>query len=823
MRHSTFMRAGLSGFALSIAIAASAPAMAQDQTGDLDPTTDASSSDDQGIGVIIVTAQRVEQTLQNAGIPIDAVSGDSLTAQNILSAQDITRLVPSITITNGGGSSTSIFLRGVGNVTTNSYFDPAIVPSYDGVVLGRSTGAFSNAFYDLSRVEVLKGPQGILYGRNATGGAVNIIPNRPEFGEFGAGGNFSYGNFDAVNVDGYINIGIGSNSALRIAGTHQVHDGYNRDGTDDLDRSGVRAQFLIEPTDTLSIRLGGDYTWVRGLGAGGSYIGNFQGDTFIPSGLDDSEGFNTPAANAYRQTVLGAPGFGFLNALNQQQSVDYDYWGVNAEITLETGIGDLTVIPAYRVSDGQSFFYGPAFNTAYSDERDEQFTVEARLAGSAGFVDYVVGGFYFDENIDQVSEYNQEFVLPIQNFTASTESWAAFGQLTANITDQFRLIGGLRYTHDTKAIDGSIINFITFCGGIPPLTPPASFGAGCAVPGNLPRYPNFADARSAYDYLIGTGLIPPIPYQENATQVFPLLSGAGVILKDVSAPTDSGSFSRVTWRVGAEWDVTEENLLYATVESGYRAGGFQLASGNTSYDPEYIIAYTIGSKNRFFDNHLQVNVELFNWHYTDQQINYFTVDNTGVLINANKNVGQSDIRGFDVDVIARPLPNTTLSAKVQYLDTEYNGLELITAPPRDNYNCPVTNTGQTTTQGAPVLSFNCSGRPLLFSPEWTLNFGVEQIVPLGNNLEIVGAVNTAWRDEQFGGFNFLDFQLIHSYWTTGANLTLREADGQWSIAAFVNNIEGHRHIQFPQASPIGFATATYTAPRTYGVRASFDF
>ncbi|MDE2435565.1 MAG: TonB-dependent receptor [Sphingomonadales bacterium] len=808
-----------------VMVGLTSPALAQEA---------ASQGDNSGIGEIIVTAQKKEESLQKAAIAIDAVTGEGLVKSGILKADDLNKAVPAIAISNGGGSNTSIFLRGVGNFTNSSYNDPAVTPSYDGVVMGRAAGAFSAAFYDLSRVEVLKGPQGILYGRNATGGAVNIIPARPELGKNGGGFNVSFGNYDAVNADAHVNLAVGETSALRVSATRQVHDGYNRDGTDDLDRAGIRAQYLYKPSSAFSIKLGADYTKVEGMGAGGSYVGAYRpgpsGFTFIPAtGLDSSEGLGTATANAFRTTNLGAPGFGFLAPMNTTPYIRYTYWGVNAELNAETGIGKLTVIPAYRESDGSSSFSGPAFNTAYAKENDKQFSLETRLSGKTGMVDYVVGGFYFNEKVKNVGEYNQEFVLPIQSYDHKTESWAAFGQLTAHLGDKFRLIGGARYTHDNKSIDGIINNFITFCGGIPPVTPPASFGVGtlpggCANPGALPRYPNFTTTTDTVAWLIANGWIASGSTDAAHPQVYPLLSGAGVILKTYNPVVASGTYSRVTWKASAEYDVGPQNLLYATVETGYRAGGFQLAEGRPSYKPEYITAYSVGSKNRFLNNKVQLNLEAFLWKYRDQQITYFTVDSSGTLINSNENAGRLTIKGVDADLIVKPTRTTTLNAKVQYLDSQYDNLHLTTAPPRNNIACPMTLTGQLLSDGVtPIMDFNCSGKPGLFSPKWTVNLGAEQVVPVSGAMELVGSVNTSWRDAQWGGFEYLAFEHIPAYWTTDLNLALRSSNGGWSIGAFVYNLEDKRRIARPQSSPIGLAMANYTAPRTYGLRLSAEF
>jgi iron complex outermembrane receptor protein len=792
------------------------------------PVAAEATTDTSGIGEIIVTAQRREESLQKAGLAIDAVTGNDLVQRGITSAADITKAVPSLSIPQPGGSVASIFIRGVGNITTSSYNDPAVTPSYDGVVLGRGGGVFGAAFYDLQRVEVLKGPQGILYGRNATGGAVNIIPARPEIGRNGMGFNVAFGNYDAVETDAHINLATSANSALRVSAAYSAHDGYNRDGTDDLKRGSLRAQFLVEPSSDLSVRIGADYTHLGGKGAGGSYVGGFipgaSGYTFFPAGLDTSEGFNTPAANAFRAHNLGAPAFAFLGAMNRDQRQDSTYWGVNAEINWQTGIGKLTVIPAYRESRDNSFFYGPAFNIANTNEKVKQGSLEARLSGTAGMFDYVVGGYYFNEKIKANNQYNQEFVLPIVDYRHNTDSYAAFGQLTAHVSDRFRLIGGARYTHDKKSIDGLINNFITFCGGPPPalLTPPASFAAGCATPGNMPYYPNFLNTGDTINWLVANRWIPGNSVDRPGYQVFPLVNGVGAILKTYNPVVDTRSYSRVTWKGSVEFDVAPASLLYATVESGYRAGGLQMTESRTSYLPEFITAYTIGSKNRFFGNHVQLNLEGFLWKYRDQQITYFTVDTSGTLISSNENAGRSTIKGFDADIVVKPTRGTTLSAKVQYLDTRYDNLHLYTASPRDNFGCPFTYTGAVA-GGAPVKDFNCSRNPLLFSPKWTVNLGAEQVVPMGGDVELVGSISSAWRDSQWGAFEYLDFERIPAYWTTDAALTLRSSTGTWALTGFVRNFEDKRRNLAPQASPLGMAVGHYSAPRTWGVRLSSNF
>ncbi len=833
------MRSFLMTTSALVAFVITVPAYAQD----------ALEEDGSGIKEIVVTAQKKEESLQDAAVAIDAVSGADLLAQGVTNARDITKLVPSLTIGNGGGQNSSLFLRGVGNRTNNSYNDPAIAISYDGVYVGRPAALTGAAFYDLERVEVLKGPQGILYGRNATGGAINILPAKPRLGETGGGFSASYGSYNALNASGYINLAVGENSALRLAATRQSQDGINRDGTDDRDVWGLRGQFLIKPSDAISVRIGADYTKVGGRGPGNHYIGSFGPPptyTLIPSPFDLYEGMDTAAANAYRQTLRGAPGFGLLRALNTPTYIDMEYWGVNAQVDADLGFAKLTVIPAYRKSSGSTAFNGPAFNTAINLNDDKQFSLEARLAGSLGPVDWIAGAFYIKDDSFANNEFNQEFVLPIQRYDHSTKSWAGFGQLTYNVSDRFRLLGGLRYTKDTKRMDGLITNFITFCGAAPPanLVPPAAIGtcSGANDATALPRYPNFLDPQLALNWLKTNGWIAStstLTTTVGPPAFFPLLNGRGVVMQTYSPVNATRSFDRWTWKASAEFDVADDNLLYATYETGYRAGGMQLAEGHPTYEPEYLDSFTVGSKNRFFDNKVQLNLEAFWWKYRDQQITYFTVDTSGTLVNSNENAGRVDIKGLEADLIVKPMRHTTLSAKVAYLDSNYKDLHLYTASPRDNLGCPFTlmtygsaRYPATTANpaGSPVLAggqqvkdFNCSGKQGVFAPKWTVNLGAEQVVPVGSSLELVGRVDTAWRDSQWGGFEFLAFERIPAYWTTDASVTLRDAGGKWSVSGFVMNLENKRRYLFPQQSPIGMAVTTVSAPRTWGVRLSADF
>lgn len=780
---------------------------------------------------IVVTALKKEQRIQSTPVSLDVFSDLDLKSLGVVTSNELSKASPSLTVTNGGGSNTSLFMRGVGNTTNNNYLDPAITPTYDGVVQGRSTGAFSAALFDLERIEVLKGPQGTLYGRNATGGVVNVIPRKPQLNANGAAYEMSIGNYGAFSAQGHLNLALNASSALRFAASKQERNGFNRDGTDDLDRWAVRAQYLYQPSSTISVRLGADYTHVGGVGAGPTYLGHFSGSAFVftPAQFDTYEGLNTSSANAYRQSsVRPSPSFYNLNPMSRSPEINFRYWGTNADVKIETSFGSLEIIPAYRESSGESYFYGPALNTAYQNEKNHQTSIEARLSRINNAFEYIIGGFYIREKIQSSSQFNQEVVLPIQNYETRGESAAAFANVSLRIFKNLKLNFGGRYTKDSKSMDGLINNFASFCGGIPPTSPPAAFSIGCNTPGRLPHWPNFTNADDTFRWLVGNNWISASSSLQPKSQVFPLLNGVGVIQKSHHPVNVSGSYNRLTWRLGAEYEWRNNYLLYASIEDGYRAGGFQLVEGDTSYDPEFIRSYSVGIKGKILNRKLSVSLDAFMWDYKDQQIGYFAVDfNSGILINKTANAGYAHIKGFEFDLSAKISNSTNFNVEVQYLDSRYKRLNFLTAPPRNNINCPSTpligaNGQRVTVSGQGALNFDCSGKPLLFSPKWSANLGVEHTLSLGK-LELVGSARTSWRSSQFGALEYLSFQKIQSYWVSDASLTAKGPDGRLAVTAFIHNIENKRRVARPLASPLGFASVIYTAPRLYGVRISSQF
>lgn len=748
----------------------SMPAWAQAQT---------APSEDTGIEEIVVTAQRREESLQKAAVAVTAMTGDQLINAGISDTQGLNKLVPALTVQPSGGL-TSFVLRGVGTLSGNSFAENAVSFNFNGVFVGRPSAPVG-AFYDLQRVEVVKGPQGTLYGRNATGGAINVLPNLPKLGEFEGAISGEYGNYDSVKLQGALNIPVSESVALRLAANYVDRDGYLSDGYDDEKGQAFRASVLIQPSDDWSMLLVGDYFNQEGKGAGHVLIPTAA---LAAPELKDRIGGSDPRAaaaiRAFASTIpappfCGGPG-NFVNsgcilipgADGQQKG---KFYGVSATIEGNTGLGTLTVIPAYRRTEADYRTYVPGFLGDVLDEGD-QMSLEVRLASNNDSrLGYVLGGFYFYEQQTALNFFSQGNLSNTRfNPRLKTESRAVFGQLTYDVSDAFRLVAGGRYTSEDKSQVSSVA-----AGGLPgPINPPL----GAAFTGDL-------------------------------------------------------SFEKFTWKAGVEWDAGERSLVYANVATGFKTGGFFVAAPpNNTFAPEVLTAYTVGTKNRFLGNKLQVNLEAFYWDYKDQQITFVggIRSGTGVFTQGGTtvNAGKSRIYGAELDLTFAPTSNDLFSANIQYLNGKYNSL--LTAA-FSNTGAPVP-TGCTVVasrlanpgvNGARFFDTDCSGKPTTNSPKWSANIGYEHTFEIGS-LKLIPGVRTQIQSSQFFNVNYIPAEEQKSYMMSDATLTLEGPDRKWSITGFVNNIEDKAVFARTGVRPIlSFSVATLRPPRTYGIRTSVKF
>lgn len=775
---------------------------------------------DTALQEVVVTAQRREESAQKAPIAIAVVKPEELVRQNVTRSEDLSRVVPALVATASGGPNTSFFLRGVGNTTANSYSDPAISFNYDGVYVGRpnSTQGF---FYDLQRVEVLKGPQGTLYGRNATGGAINVLPNRPRVGVTSGEFQTSYGNYDAIQAQGALNLPIGEDGAFRLSGAINRHNGYLSDGTGDQREYAVRGQVLANLTPDLTTRIGVDYSHQGGVGTG-SYIYGTYGYNFATSSyvftptpqFGPKVGVHDPRTEAFVQTRFISQVGRNSEAVNSYPRQDNSVWGATNETNLTTGLGTLTVQGAYRQSHINSLSTTSNFRAFYIKEFTEQSSLEARFASKAGkLLDFLVGGFLFDENIKNKSVINQLTLTPFQDYKTGTNSKAVFGRLALHATDALTFTAAARYTDDKKRLNGISDVYVLFCGNP---APPQDL---CPTLPLTPLVYNASDLVAFYTQRgIPVSRVPlfALPPAAGGSQTAPFVLNAPIRINSTLET------KKTTYRLAADWQLTSSNLLYASYETGFHAGGFSFGVGRETYRPETIRAWTIGSKNRFFNNRAQLNIEAFYWKYKDQQVSQFGTDFATPVPNSvfyTSNVGSSTIKGVDVDFDVKVTPTTRLNGSVQYLDTSYDDYVFTAAftpgAPPPNFACPYTVTT--------VYNVDCSGKASLFSPKWAFNLNAEQTIQL-DNYKLVAQADTRWRDDFFAATSFQPWTISKAAFQSDASLTIAPNSDAWFASVFVNNIENKRRItQSNVNATLLTQSAVSTPPRTYGIRVGARF
>jgi iron complex outermembrane recepter protein len=715
------------------------------------------------LSAVVVTALRKPTDVQRTAVAVSVLQGEKLAKTGVTDVLHLTELTTGLDVSPTSGPYSNITIRGINNFATTYFSESAVAVNVDGIYTARPT-AQHGLFFDLERIEVLKGPQGTLYGRNATGGAINVITRKPDF-NFGAGVKAEVADFGRYVVEGAVNVPLGETTAVRFAAQSADRDGYYSDGTGDEEVRAGRLSFASLPSETLSMTFTGDFARQRGKGGGTTALtptGDFFGDPW--TGLLDTPQLirNGPPTNTAFPPPLGV-------------YQDNDFWGFAGEIALTTGAGTLTAIPGYRdvKTDYLNVSGGFFINEQASSQ---QPSIELRFASpEEDKLRYIAGLFYLQEDVDGSGFFDQSAQgVNNQNFNTKTESYAAFGQLVWTLTSAVRLTGGVRYTDEEKTVDGQTFSITPRF--LPPAPPPV-------FPGN------------------------------------PILT-----LNDVS-----NSYDAVTWTAGAEWDVAERSLLYVNAGTGFKAGGFFSGpAGSNTFDPEKVRSYTFGSKNRFLNNRMQLNAELFFLDYTDQQITHLDRrplpgSTATIVVQATENVGESSIKGAELELEFLAFKNTTVGAQIQYLDATYDTLTFRTpqlGPTPPPYGCPFTASGG-------FYNIDCSGRDATQSPEFVGNLLLEQRFVLSNGGAFVANLSSRYETERETRINYLPQTLADDYTRTNFSFTYRSPDRTWSLGAFVDNIEDDEvisqtfvHANYPT---VNLVTASLKPPRTYGARFSYEY
>ena len=811
------MKASLFAGCCTLAIAALLPSSAYAQASpapaSTPATTDVAAT---GIADIVVTAERREQSVQRSSLAIEVFSGEALANAGVTQARDLNKLSPGVVI-GQGGSATQIYVRGVGDFTSTPITNPAVAVNVDGVYVARSQSIEGN-FFDLERVEVLKGPQGTLYGRNSSGGAINLITVKPRLGVTSANLAFEVGNYDLVKAEAGVTMPLGDTAAIRGAFQIVHRNGYATQGLDDDKHESARLQLYWKPSEGFDVRLSADYEHIGGNGpanvfkgvapsiatglaargvalpsdprANGtdpSFSGIYYGLAAILNRCIPNGALATAATSAGPAPIAGQQGLCpagtsslYSSAANsyfqQTLHVDNEFINVSGEVNADLGPVKLTIIPAYRrVRNDYASNVIFTFNSAaFGPERSDMTSVEARLSHTSDHLKIVGGLYYFNEDQNVTTRADAGLIAGgnTTRYALSTKSYAAFGQATIGLTDTLRLIAGARYSVDDKRVDGA----------------------------GLVQYP-----ATLFD----------------AGQ--PCFGAAALCPRDVFVGNQT--FKNTSFRAGVEYDIAPRSMIYATVARGYKSGGFNpfslAGTVNTAsfYRPEQVTAYEVGSRNRFFDNRVQINVEGFYWKYKDAQEFITTLNRFGGGANALTNAGQATIYGADVEIVLRPSPHDNLQFGAEYLHTKFDSFVY----PAGGAIAGLT-TGCAVTPGVPFPTVDCSGNPLPRSAKFSGTASYTHSFDLAEGDTIDASVAAQFSSSKFLTIDFTAASKAAGYAMFDANLTYRNHAG-WSLYAFGRNLTDRLVYTgaFTQALLPSLTLANVAAPRTFGIgfRAKF--
>lgn len=593
--------------------------------------------------VIMVTSERRSESIQETPMSVTAFSGDMIEEGGITSIEDVGLKTPNLTINTFNISEPQFFMRGIGNTNDSAASDPAVAVFIDDVYVGRPSGS-SMDLYDLERIEVLRGPQGTLYGRNSAGGALNFYTKKPQE-HFEAKMGMTLGNEGLWNVRGYVNGALSDNVYGKLTANVRKRDGFAENITtgqelENDDTKSLRGQLLINPNSDIKVLLGFDYSKTTGNGSN-RFLTRFDVEPIFPvqAFIDAQLASNATFNHDPRK-----------NNSSLVQSTDKELFGLQARVDVDLDWATFTSISAYRESE--SSWLQPLVPTLLNleggtglyeinngaDQQADQVSQEFRLSSESDNFKWVTGIFYFNENVDRNERFETYFtagILPpaissgdvsfIQD--ANTESLAAFGQLTWDMTDVLALTLGGRYTHDKKTINSVAINNLdTAIGGIP-------------------------------------------------------LTGPGY---DVDA---SESWGDSTFRATVDWNVTSDHLLYVTYSEGFKSGSFTGQQSSpiiaaTPIKPETSTNFEIGAKTEWFDNRLRFNITYFELDYQDLQT--FTLVNGTNLIADNAN---AEVSGIETDFSILFTEYFILNGTYSSLDGEFvDGLNAGNVTPRSPEN-----------------------------------------------------------------------------------------------------------------------------------------
>ncbi|VWX50204.1 TonB-dependent receptor [Novosphingobium sp. 9U] len=574
------------------------------------PTTDQPATATTGIGDIVVTAQRRSERLQDVPITVNVVTGAALSSSGVSLSSDLPTLVPALNFSHVAGAGT-VFLRGVGSNAANPNDEPSVATYIDGVYIA-SPYANIMDFNNLERVEVLKGPQGTLFGRNATGGVIQLITRDPSFEpKFEA--QAGYGNYDTISGSVYGSTGLGDVVAVDIAAqAMDQRDGWGYNAVRDEDTyktqsKSIRSKILVQPSDDFRMVIAGDWSEMKG---------NFA-DYRLPKGAIGADGQPSPADGYDTRGVITS--FGRVQA----PEIKNRQYGISVHADGDMGFANLVTIFSYRHQDGYYFAEADATPLTLVEARlptyQRNISGEVQVVSKPGSAfDWTVGGYYYDST---AGYRNLLFVVPSVPVPISattlqnTRSVSGYAQATVEVLPRLKITGGIRYTDEKQTLKGNV--------GLVGVLP------NFAVNGAERGYSEFT-YRASVDYGFSD---------------------------DVHA---YASFNRGV--KGGGFDVL--SIFNAL-------GGAPL----TSFDPEFLNAYEVGFKSTLLDKTLRLNAAAFYYDYSNIQVQVIPAGATSAGVVQTTNAASAKIKGIETDFEWRPIGGLSISGGAAYIHGRYGDFQ----------------------------------------------------------------------------------------------------------------------------------------------------
>jgi iron complex outermembrane receptor protein len=654
---------------------------------------------------VVVTALKREESLQAATVSVLALKSELIEDLGVKNVNDLQSQMPGVQFMSSGLTNTTI--RGVGTYNNQPNVDAAVAWNVDGTYISHHM-ATPAILFDLDRVEVVRGPLGTLYGRNSNGGSINVITGTPKLGEWHSRVSIGAGNYNQLDSELMVNIPVNESLAIRAAFANDYSHGYYEDGGEGTNNYAARVRVLFQPSERVDVLGTVEWQDVDGSGVGLSYCPPFarqQRPACQGVQWKPYQGFGLPGNfNLYGTAGPIGENPGWTARTNVGAYVQWDYRG---------DVATLTSITNWHHYNREELHVWD-FNS-YSPKHLNTFvTQEFRLVGAPGArVDWVGGVFYSQEESDGVEQFGTQLAPDYRVFQARSSygvergrvtSAAAFGEAGVPVTDRLTLRGGLRFTYEKKELPGTARALL----------------------------------HTANPIIVQTG--------------------------------DTLKTNKVTWLVGADYHITPDNMLYVKVNTGFKSGTVNAVPASigvaTTTTPEEITAYQIGSKNRFMNNRVEVNIEAFHYDYTGYQVVVVATDPTGFFPGnffPSANAQKARFTGGEIESHFLVFDHGQFDLSVSLLDAKHTKF--------------VTR------------AFDWSGHKVQRSPPYTIMGGYSHTFPLANGGSLSGRITSMYVAGNYTKDSNLPGDWQASYTNTSVNIGYRTPGNRWSLTGWVRNLE----------------------------------